>query len=403
MSIKLLFNQCLIAGCAIATNLYNRLKKTHGDEKIVLIVFHQIFGDAIVFSNSLKGYTDLFARRMGYKILLVARPSIIKFMRDTIFIPKDIEIEIVDFKRFLEDFSYYKIIRRKYYNLADTIIVPGTSLSGEIFSVACNAKRRIGLVSSIPVKWPPIMALFQKLAYTETIWPEKDMMMLQRHRLLLNYLGLHEYKAKLPQLLPQENIVNEERYCVICPGASKTEKCWPIERFIEIINYLIDRYSMEVHLCGGVDEVRFEEIILNAVKNPSRVHSHIGRTTFSEWSAIVQHAGLVLGNDSATMHLAAASGRKAICIAGVYDKFQFFPYKVDCLGIGERLPTTILHDMPCAWCRTRGYFSGYQNAKCKKQIEEGKCTLCIDEITVNQVIEEIDYELKELSNNEYMF
>ena len=62
---------------------------------------------------------------------------------------------------------------------------------------------------------------------------------------------------------------------------------------------------------------------------------------------------MVIGNDSATLHIAAAHRVKAICIAGIYDKFQFFPYLVDELDEGDRLPEEIFLYMPWAFCRTR--------------------------------------------------
>jgi ADP-heptose:LPS heptosyltransferase len=390
MNIKLLFNRMLIALCAIKNNFFNKVQKKYGDEKTVMIVFQQLFGDAIILSNSLKGYIELFPKEKGYKVILLGRPSVVKFMKDVLPIPEDIEINAVDFKKFVESYSYYKEILNKYCHKAGIIIVPGTSLSGEIFSTVCKAKKRVGLAKNIPVKYPPTMALFQKLAYTETLYPEKDLMMLQRHRLLLNYLGLNSYEAKLPNLLYQKRIVNHKNYCVVCPGASVMEKCWSIERFVEVIDYVIEKYNFKVHLCGGNDEIKFEKAILDTVKSPNNVYGHIGKTTFSEWSSIVQYADLVIGNDSATLHLAAASRRKSICITGVYDKFQFFPYKVDKLDKGDVLPVSILKDMPCEWCRTRGYYSGYQNDKCKKEIDRNKCALCIKEITTKEVKKKID-------------
>ncbi len=360
----------------------------------VLIVFQQIFGDAIVIQNSLYEYAKAFPKDKGYNIKFLARPSVISFMKSTIQVPKEIEIEEVDFKKFLENFRYYKKIVHKYKNSADILIVPGTSLSAEIFCITNNAHRKIGLVRSIDIDKPLIMAIFNKLAYTEKVRPMKEDMMLQRHRQLVNYLGVKEYEAKLPKLLPKKKIILEEHYCVVCPGASKMEKCWPTERFSEIIDYIIERYDMNVHLCGGLDEIKFETIIFSQVKYSKRVISHIGKTNFSDWSAIVQHADLVLGNDSATMHLAVASRRKAICIAGVYDKYQFFPYKVDKLDEKDRLPTTIIKDMPCEWCRTKGYNAGFGNTECKRRIKNNKCTLCIDAITVDDVKEKIKLEME---------
>lgn len=383
--IKLKVNRGLIAINAFIRGNMKYFQKKKYNQKKVLIVFQQIFGDSVVIQDSLEEYTRIFAKKNGYEITFIARETVNTFMQETLKISKEILVENVDFKRFLEDYKYYKEIVKKYLNEVDMLIVPGTSLSAEIFSASSNASRKIGLIRSEKVKKPLVMKVFSKLAYTEVIKPDKEDMMLQRHRLLVNYLGDNSYKAKLPTLLPKEKVIKENHYCVLCPGASKMEKCWPTERYVQIIDFIIERYDMNVHLCGGSNETEFERIILANSKYPKRLISHIGKTTFSEWSAIVQHADLVLGNDSATMHMAVASRRKAICIAGVYDKFQFFPYKVDILEEGDRLPVTILKDMPCEWCRTIGYHAGYGNAECKKRIKNNQCALCVDAITVEEV------------------
>ncbi|NCC01775.1 MAG: hypothetical protein EOM34_14080 [Clostridia bacterium] len=363
--------------------------------KNIIIVFQQIFGDSVVIQDSLFGYTRIFPASKGYHVRFLARPSVLNFMKDNLVLPEEIEYEDVDFKRFLEDYHYFKIIVNKYMNTASTLIVPGTSLSAEVFSAANNAARKIGLVRFTDVTHPFIFKLFYNLAYTEKVRPEKDEMMLQRHRRLLNYLGDKEFQAKLPTAINQERIIKEQRYFVMCPGSSKMEKCWPIDRFAEVADYLIDTYGVNVHLCGGADEKHFEEELMVLVKHKTKVVSHIGSTTFAEWSSIVQYADLVIGNDSATMHLAAAHRRKSICIAGVYDKYQFFPYKVDILDEGDRLPVTVLKDMPCEYCRTIGYDAGYKNPECTKKIKNNQCALCIDAITVDEVIENIDKLMRE--------
>ena len=377
---------CIVIDAYVRTKINKKCKSN----KNILIVFHQVFGDSIVLQSALDEYTKVFPKSEGYIIKLLVRPSIFEFMKANLVLPKTIEYETVDFKRFLEDYHYFKIIVNKYMNTASTLIVPGTSLSAEVFSTANNAARKIGLVRCTDVTHPFIFKLFYNLAYTEKVRPNKDEMMLQRHRRLLNYLGDKSFKAKLPTAISQERIIKEQRYFVMCPGSSKMEKCWPIDRFAEVADYLIDTYEVNVHLCGGADEKHFEEELMALVKHKSKIVSHIGSTTFAEWSSIVQYADLVIGNDSATMHLAAAHRRKSICIAGVYDKYQFFPYKVDILDEGDRLPLTVLKDMPCEYCRTIGYDAGYGNPECAKRIKNNQCALCIDAITVDEVIENID-------------
>ncbi|MCC8136720.1 MAG: hypothetical protein LIO76_01410 [Clostridiales bacterium] len=395
MNVKIMANRTMIATDAFFRRLYNlhqhKVNPTNfNSNRRVLIVFQGLFGDAIVIQNSLKEYTRLFPKKDGYEITLLVRESVHRFMESVLILPKDITLESVDFTTFVNNYSYFRSVINKYGNAIWLLIAPGSSLSGEIFASASNATRKVALKRCKDVTKPITMAIFSRIAYTEEVRPQKEDMMLLQHRKLLQYLGDINYQARLPQLLKKERFVKDERYCVICPGASKEEKCWPIERFSEIADFIIEKYDMNIHLCGGMDEIAYEHKFLSSIKNTDRIVSHIGKTTFSEWSAIVQYAEIVVGNDSATIHLAAASRRKAICIAGLYDKYLFFPYKVDQLEEEDVLPITVMTEMPCEWCRTIGYYAGYGNKDCKKRINANQCALCIDTITVQSVKTEID-------------
>ena len=364
-------------------------KKGKIENKTILIVFQQVFGDAVVIQSSLEAYTKLYPRSEGYKVIFVARQPVLNFMKDTLPLPEEMTFEAVDFKRFLEDYSYYREIVRKYRDLAGTIIVPGLGLSGDIFTSSMNAKRKIGVIPTFDLKKPLVMAMFSKFACNERIRPDKEDMKLQCHRKLLNYLGDRDYKARLSELLKQERII-DGRYAVLCPSSSKMEKCWPIERFAEVADYLAGKFGLEIHLCGGSGEEKFAEALTKLSSHPEKIVSHIGKTTFKEWSSIVQHASIVVGNDSATIHIAAAARVPSVCITGVYDKYRFYPYKVDELGSNDILPSAIFKDMPCEYCKSIGYDAGFGNDECKKRISKGLCAACIDLITVDEVKKEIE-------------
>ena len=387
MSLKVIWNRALIIIDALIYHFF--MSHIEDKEKEVLIVFQQIFGDAILLQKTLVEYLKLYPAEEGYTVKILLRPNIHSFMLATMPLPSNLIFEEVDFNRFLLDFKYYKETVQKYRNTAGLLIVPGASMSADVFSTSNNAKRKIGAVKGKPVTKPFIMALFNRLAYTEKVIPEQGDMMIQSHRRLLNYLGDTDYKGQLSDLLIKERII-QGGYCVMCPSASVALKCWPTERFAQIIDYLYKKYGLVTHLCGGNGEEHFAEEIQFLVRNKTSVISHIGNTSFSDWSAIIQHADLVIGNDSATLHIAAAARKKSICIAGVYDKYLFFPYKVDFLAPGDNLPVTLIKDMPCEYCRTEGYFAGARNEECKQAINEGKCALCIDAISVKEVEEKID-------------
>ena len=379
----------LIALFALWRNIVNRFSNQKGQKGQVLIIFQQVFGDAVVLVSALQGYVDLYVKEKGWKVTLLCLPSIKKFLDEVASVPKDIYVEEVDFKRLVNDFRYFKSIVKQYDYSAELSVVPGSSMSAELLSATLAIRRRVGLVNVFPRNWPPQMALFYKLAYTEPIVPEMGSMMIQRHRMTLQYLGLHGYLGKLPKLKKQERII-EGDYCVICPGASAPVKRWPAERFAKIADYLIESHGWDVHVCGGADEDVDCQKMIAASNHPEKIISHVGKTTFAEWSAIIEYARLVVGNDSATMHIAAGHRVPAVCIAGVYDKFQFFPYKVDLLDEGDALPATVYVDKPCAYCRTKGYFAGSGNKVCRKAIKGDKCALCIDEISIEMVVKMIE-------------
>lgn len=368
--------------------------KTNRNKNIV-IVFQQIFGDSILFSITLNSYVKLFSRENGYKVTVLCRPSVLQFLKQTIDIPEAIELRSMDFTRLVNDFKYYKECLNWVNLNADTLIVPGTSVSAELLLAASSVNRRIGLVQCKKRTWPPILAQLPSMAYTEIVRPTEELMALQRHKFFMNYLGDGEFKAVMPRLKTINwKLPNGRGYCVIAPGASKKEKCWPLERFVEVVDYICDEYGLEICICGGKEEIFYSEYILTHCKCCEKIHDFTGKTSFDMWSAIVQNASIVIGNDSATLHLAAASGRNAICIAGVYDKGHFFPYDVDVLLSDEKKPVTIMKSMPCEFCRTKGYYCGYGNFKCKKAIKRNRCALCIDEIKTREIIESIDLLLR---------
>ena len=125
-------------------------------------------------------------------------------MKNVLPLPESIIFETVDFKRFLEEYSYYKQVVKKYQGTASTLIVPGTSLSAEIFSTANDAKRKIGLIRSVDVTKPKVMAIFAKLAYTETVRPDKENMMLQAH-------NMNEAKEKVLDVVKKSSIWNYKK------------------------------------------------------------------------------------------------------------------------------------------------------------------------------------------------
>lgn len=372
-----------IALYALTKYLQNKFRR-QPENKRVLIVFQQVFGDSILLLPALRGYMELYHKRQGYEVTMICKPTILRFLQDVAELPEDLHVETVDFKRLFDNYAYFKEVVSKYRDYAEIVIAPGSSLSADLLTTSLCTNRRYGQISCYRTRRPLQLALFQRLAYTDAVISPAGMMKIQAYRLMLSHLGLTEYKGRLSSLRPQPRMI-DGHYCVINPRASTPIKCWPIERFAQITDWLINTYDMDVYLCGGAPEREASDSLIATAYHKKRIHNKVGDTSFKEWASIVEHAELVLGNDSATMHIAAAYRTKCICVAGVYDKFQFFPYLVDELADGENLPITIYKDKPCTYCRTKGYFAGAGNPQCQVAIRQDKCALCIEDITVDEV------------------
>ena len=132
------------------------------------------------------------------------------------------------------------------------------------------------------------------------------------------------------------------------------------------------------------------------MSNREKVIDRIGKTSFPEWISLIQHSVLTIGNDSASIHIAAACRVPSICLVGLYDKNQFFPYSMEDINGKKVLPKAIMSKANCEYCRTIHYFAGYGNNRCKRQIKSGKAALCISNISVLEVLKVIDEEISTL-------
>ena len=390
MKIKTILNRFFISIDSILTSSFSkkRVVKNHNN---ALIVFQQIFGDSILFSAYVNDYCRTISSKYDVDVTIAFRENVLSFF-DLITDRIDgVEYKTIDFEKLSSNFLYYKKIKKSYRNSFDYIIVPGTSFSAELLSSICNCYEKIACVASEKRKTNFVMRIIDKNAYTTRIIPPPNTMVLERHSYFLNELyGEKVFMPRLPSIKKIERVLDFE-YCVVSFSSSMNFKKWPIERFATISDYIINKYGINVVVCGGKEDKIYEEEFFGLINsNKNKVISKIGKTDFKEWISIIQNSKFVVGNDSASIHIAAASGVKSICIAGLYDKYQFFPYPKNVSSNKDLLPMTLMVEKECENCRTMHYFAGAGNKECKKRIDNGMCSLCIDEVKVETVIECID-------------
>ncbi len=139
-------------------------------------------------------------------------------------------------------------------------------------------------------------------------------------------------------------------------GASAEDKRWPIARFAELADRLVEVFGVKILLTGSVKEVQygkeFEAIVTTKPLNL------IGRTDLRELVALLKRCNLFISNDTGPLHIATAVGTRTINISLASVHFrETGPYGEGHYVVGAELPCS-----PC------GFNSSCKDMVCKRVI-----------------------------------
>ncbi len=141
-----------------------------------------------------------------------------------------------------------------------------------------------------------------------------EMHQVERNLRLVEYLGFvardrtlkislsQDESNTIPSLLRSVGVQSEEPYIVLHPGASAKARRYPADRFGLIADQLT-QHGWQVLVTG----VERETALLHEVQQrASNAHVLMEKTTLGEYAALIEHAALVICNDTLPMHLADA-------------------------------------------------------------------------------------------------
>jgi ADP-heptose:LPS heptosyltransferase len=113
-------------------------------------------------------------------------------------------------------------------------------------------------------------------------------------------------------------------YIVVHPGTARTEKYWPAERWIDVIRHLQETHHLPVVLTGSNDPDELAH--LRAITDHCHVHANFaGQFSLLQLASTIANSCMVLGVDSAAMHLAAAFQRPQIALFGPTNPYHWQP------------------------------------------------------------------------------
>ena len=113
----------------------------------------------------------------------------------------------------------------------------------------------------------------------------------------------------------------------IGPGSKMPAKRWPEERFREVVSELVRQCDVWPVVFGGAEDSSMGRRLLGAW---DRGYNASGVLSLRGASAALKRCRLYLGNDTGTMHLAAAAGVPAVAIFSSREwPGMWFPYGVE--------------------------------------------------------------------------
>lgn len=165
------------------------------------------------------------------------------------------------------------------------------------------------------------------------------------------------------------------KYIAISTGTSErwVSKKWGIYKYYRLIEKILAK-NYKVILIGGALELKDEKYILKSYPN---IKSFVNKTNLSDLKSLLASVDLFIGNDSGPAHIAAGVETNTITIFGSTNPNhspKFMPYN----GFHEFLkPSSEIKCHPC-----------YKTV-CPTNNE------CMDSIKVEQVLDKIDFLLKD--------
>ena len=127
--------------------------------------------------------------------------------------------------------------------------------------------------------------------------------------------------------------INEDKVtCLISPCSSqrygkKYNRSWPIENFIEVIEYLLGQKNVQVIITGGLSEteVEYSKKIDAEYFNENMINL-IGKTSIRGMAAIIKHSQFIISPDSGPAHIGTVMDKPVIGLYAMSNLNRSGPY-----------------------------------------------------------------------------
>jgi ADP-heptose:LPS heptosyltransferase len=315
--------------------LIRRKRKNVHPETLLLIKLDSI-GDYILFRNLIpyiKGskfsnYKITYCGNIEIKELVLAYDS--GFFNDFIW---------VDRLKFSSSIIYkFNILKDLYLRGFETAINTAYTreiLYGDQIIKTCNAKERIGSIGSLDHR--NNTKIFTDRFYTKLI-PASETNLFEFYRNIEFFENLLEIEISLKRTsissLKHYELMSSN-FVLIFPGAKENKRKWKPKYYAIVSNYILSNYNYNIVISGSSKDYDIANQIIYEIQQKERVNNYAGKSSLTELVNLIANSKLLISNETAAVHLAAALDRNFICISNGNHFGRFNPYPKEICNNGH--------------------------------------------------------------------
>lgn len=294
-------------------------------KNILVVRMHDPMGDVLISTSAIPNIKIALPH---VKIDVVARPEL---SENEIFIGNKYidEIIIFDKKKLFFPLCLFKFIshiRRKNYEIAIILGSTSISFSSLVIAFLSKARIRVGYDGEFFGKKSYTKAfLTTEVPYNTSVKKHE----IERNLDLLRYIGIPiktnelfmetlAYEDKWANEVYKKNNISLSSDIVIGMhlGANRLENRWPVDNFVKVSDYLIQKYKVKIVVFVGPAEKELAKSFFNCATYPVFLPTNL---SLRQLAAMIKPLLLFVCSDTGVLHLASAVGTTTLAIFGPTD------------------------------------------------------------------------------------
>ncbi len=296
----------------------------------LLLIRLDAIGDYVLFRNFIEELKKS-KKYKGYNITLVGnivwKSLVVELDRE--FIDSFIWL---DRNKFVKDFVYrykkLKEIASKGYEIILSPVYSRDFFVGAAIIKLTNAKEQIGSIGDLSniKKWQKNIS---DKYYTKLIKANSKLMFeFYRNKEFFEQLLEKNINIKKPtiRLKPKKlDFILPENYVILFIGASSGFRKWSVDNFVKVGEYLKDKYSCNIVLCGGPNDM--EDVDKFKKSANYKYVDLVGKISLIDFLYVIYNGNSMITNETVAPHFAVALEMTNVFVIYNGNHFgRFIPY-----------------------------------------------------------------------------